>query len=72
MAVHDGVHIRALLIDFTVDEMLTINRAAIRIDGLAIEIEGDDVVDCNIARGDRLHLQIAFGIARIANADMTE
>ena len=72
MAVHDRVDVRPHLVDLAMDEALAIGRAAVGIDRIAVEIEGDDVRHRHVARRHRLHLQIAVGIARVAHADMAE
>src|SRR5690242_4735104 len=43
MAVHDGHHVVARTIDPGVDEALQIHATSARIEGLAREIEGDDI-----------------------------
>ena len=72
MAVDHRVDVGAHLVDLAVDEALAIDRAAARIDRIAVEIEGDEVAHRHVARRDRLHLQIAVGVARIPDADMAE
>src|SRR5215831_13284119 len=72
MAVHDCVDVRTQLVDLAVDEALAVDRSAARIEGVAVEIERDQVVDRDIAWCDGLHLQVEVGIARVADADMAE
>ena len=54
------------------NESLAVGGTAARVDGFAIEIEGDEIADRYVARRDRLHLQVAIRIARVTNADMAE
>ena len=49
MAVNDGVNVRALLVDFGMDETLAIDAATLTVDRLAFGVEFHDV-----SRGDQL------------------
>src|SRR5215203_958734 len=72
MTMHHGLHVRTHLVNLAMDESLAIDRTAARVNGIAVEVEGDEVAYCRIAGRDRLYLQVLVRIARIANADVTE
>ena len=74
MAVHHRIDVRPRLVDLAVDEALAVEQLAVvlGIDGLAVEIEHEDIGRGHRFRRDRARHQIAMRIARIAHADMTE
>ena len=74
MAVHHRIDVRPRLVDLAVDEALAVEQLAVvlGIDGLAVEIEHQNVGGGHQFRRDRARDQIAVRIARIAHADMAE
>ena len=74
MAVHHRVDVGPRLVDFAVDEALAVEQLAVvlGIDGLAVEVEDENVGGGHRFRRDRARDQIAVRIARVAHADMAE
>src|SRR5262245_1540771 len=72
MVVHNGLYIRARLVNFAVNEPLDVETAAPRIDRIAVEIKLENVgggyeFGCN-----RTRQKIAIRIVIVSHADMTE
>ena len=72
MGVNHRHHIRPRLVDFAVDEAFQKQRPAVRIDGVAVEIEFHDVGGGDQRRRQRPRHQKAIWVGRMTRADMAE
>jgi hypothetical protein len=70
VVVDDRHHVRARLVDLAVDEALVVDRAALRIDGIAVEVVLEDVRFDDQLRRDVPRHEVALGIPIRAHARM--